>query len=131
MTRTTAAMMRDTSAGRAGDRFELRPIEESDYPLLSSFARRLSFRTRYFRHGRGSFEMGEDDIRQMCSPDPASSVHLVVPTHVGASWIYRVGISARSCRETRSANAVALSATHSVVTRFWRRHDVSDHFQSA
>jgi len=78
MTRTAAAMMRDTWVGRAGDRFELRPVEASDYPLLSSFARRLSFRTRYFRHGRGSFEMGENEIRQMCSPDPASSIHLVV-----------------------------------------------------
>ena len=46
--------------------------------MLEAFAQRLSFRTRYFRFGRGSFELGAEQIRQMCSPDPARAVHLVV-----------------------------------------------------
>ena len=70
--------LRDTWIGAAGTRFELRPIEASDFPLLESFARRLSFRTRYFRFGRGSFELGADQIRRLCNPDPAYSVHLIV-----------------------------------------------------
>jgi acetyltransferase len=64
--------------GRDGTRFELRPIEAGDYPLLISFVRRLSFGSRYFRYGRGTFQPSEDEIRRICSPDPAHAVHLLV-----------------------------------------------------
>jgi GNAT superfamily N-acetyltransferase len=70
--------MYDAWIGRDGTRFELRPIEADDYPLLLSFVRRLSFRTRYFRYGRGTFQTGEDELRRLCSPDPARMVQLLV-----------------------------------------------------
>ena len=71
-------ILHDAWIGPADSRFELRPIEASDCPLLEAFAQRLSFRTRYFRFGRGSFELDADQIRRLSSPDPAHSVHLVV-----------------------------------------------------
>lgn len=70
--------MHDAWIGRDGTRFELRSIEEGDYPLLTSFVRRLSFGSRYFRYGRGNFQPSEDEIRRMCSPDPAHVLHLLV-----------------------------------------------------
>jgi GNAT superfamily N-acetyltransferase len=70
--------MHDAWIGRDGTRFELRSIEEGDYPLLISFVRRLSFGSRYFRYGRGTFQPSEDEIRRICSPDPAHAVHLLV-----------------------------------------------------
>jgi GNAT superfamily N-acetyltransferase len=72
------AFMRDTWVGRDGTQFELRPIQPNDFPRLVTFARRLSFGTRYFRYGRGDYELGEDHLRRLCSPDPAHSVHLLV-----------------------------------------------------
>jgi hypothetical protein len=70
--------MHDAWIGRDGTPFGLRPIEAGDYALLTSFARHLSFRTRYFRYGRGTFQTGEDELRRLCSPDPEHTVHLLV-----------------------------------------------------
>jgi acetyltransferase len=64
--------------GLDGSRFELRPIEAGDYPLLTSFVRRLSFGTRYFRYGRGSFQPSDDELRSMCTPDLEHAVHLIL-----------------------------------------------------
>src|SRR6516225_1369120 len=70
--------MHEAWIGRDGARFELRPIEAGDLPLLMASVRRLSFRTRYFRYGRGTFQPSDDELRRMCSPDPEYAVHLLV-----------------------------------------------------
>jgi ribosomal protein S18 acetylase RimI-like enzyme len=69
--------MHDAWTGRDGGQFELRPIEAGDYQLLMSFVRRLSFGSRYFRYGRGTFQPSEDEVRRMCTPDPTQVVHLL------------------------------------------------------
>jgi GNAT superfamily N-acetyltransferase len=77
----SAVAIRSDWIARDGVRFELRPIEASDYSLLLSFARHLSYRTRYFRYGRGTFELGKDEVRRLWQPDPAHSVNLIVVFH--------------------------------------------------
>lgn len=90
-TESTAAIHKSWIA-RDGARFELRQIEATDCPLLVSFARRLSYRTRYFRYGRGTFELDESELRRMCEPDPAhSSIHLIVLFHGSAGHRAIVG----------------------------------------
>ena len=63
---------------RDGIEMELRPIQDGDADLLMSFVEHLSFGTRYFRYGRGNFELREDEIQSVCQPDPARCVHLLV-----------------------------------------------------
>jgi GNAT superfamily N-acetyltransferase len=70
--------MHNAWTGRDGTQFELRPIEAGDYRLLTSFVRRLSFGSRYFRYGRGSFQPSDDEICRMCTPDPTHAAHLLV-----------------------------------------------------
>ena len=70
--------MRKTWTTRDGAEMELRPIQDGDADLLMSFVKRLSFGTRYFRYGRGNFELREDEIQRACHPDPERWVHLVV-----------------------------------------------------
>jgi acetyltransferase len=71
-------MMLEAWPGPAGTQLDLRPVEETDCDLLEAFAKRLSFRTRYFRYGRGSFELTADQIRQISSPDAAYMAVFVV-----------------------------------------------------
>lgn len=56
----------------------LRPIRADDAERLMSFVRGLSFSARYFRYGRGDYELNEDTVRRLCSPDPEKCVHSLV-----------------------------------------------------
>ena len=73
--------MHKTWTTRDGTEMELRPIEDGDANLLMPFVKRLSFGTRYFRYGRGNFELREEEIQSVCHPDPERCVHLLVLMH--------------------------------------------------
>jgi acetyltransferase len=76
--------MRKTWTTRDGTELELRPIQDSDANLLMSFVRRLSFGTRYFRYGRGNFQLQEEEIHDVCHPDPERCVQLIVRMRTAA-----------------------------------------------
>ena len=75
---STRMSMRETWKTRDGTEMELRPIQHSDADLLMAFVKCLSFGTRYFRYGRGNFELREEEIQRVCHPDPERCVHLLV-----------------------------------------------------
>lgn len=108
----------ETWVDRAGNPFELRSIESADYPLLASFARRLSFRTRYFRYGRGNFALSEDEIRRMCSPDPAHSANLIVLRGVNDQRSI-VGLGRIVFEPGQNESELTLTVSDS-----WQRHGV-------
>jgi len=70
--------VRKTWITRDGAEMKLRPIQDSDAGPLLSFVQRLSFGTRYFRYGRGNFELREEEIQRACRPAPDRCVHLLV-----------------------------------------------------
>src|SRR5271165_1324057 len=77
--------MHKTWTTRDGAEMELRPIQDSDADLLMSFVQCLSFGTRYFRYGRGNFELREEEIQRVCHPDPERCVHLLVLMRTAAN----------------------------------------------
>ena len=60
-----------------GTRFLVRPIAPGDFERVRTFQDELSFGTRYFRFGRGDFRYADEQLRGLCSPDPAQREHLV------------------------------------------------------
>lgn len=97
---------------------ELRPIQDSDADLLKSFVEHLSFGARYFRYGRGNFELRVEEIQLVCHPDRERCVHLLVLMR-GAAGQAVVG-SGRIVFEPGAKNCeLGLAVTDS-----WQRHGV-------
>ena len=61
-----------------GETLLLRPIRADDATLISAFVRGLSFGARYFRFGRGDYDLTEEEVVRLCSPNPDACVHLLV-----------------------------------------------------
>ena len=117
--------MRETWITRDGTEMELRPIQDSDGNLLVPFVKHLSFGTRYFRYGRGNFELQEQDIQRVCHPDPERCVHLLVLMPTTANQAV-VG-SGRILFEAGAKNC-ELEMT---VTDTWQRRGVGQHLLEA
>jgi len=117
--------VRKTWITRDGTQMELRPIQDGDANLLMPFVKRLSFGTRYFRYGRGNFELREDEIQRVCHPDPEGCVHLLVLMRTAAAQAV-VG-SGRIVFEA-GAKSCELAIT---VTDSWQRHGVGRHLLEA
>lgn len=58
----------------------MRPIRPDDAPNLMAFVRGLSFGARYFRYGRGDYEITEEAVQGICAPDPEKCIHFVALT---------------------------------------------------
>ena len=56
----------------------LRNLRETDVDFLARFVKELSFGTRYFRFGRGDIEFNQEEIREVCTPNPDERIHLLV-----------------------------------------------------
>jgi acetyltransferase len=80
-----AAGSGDTWLAADGTVLQMRSIAEGDAAELLSFVRRLSFGARYFRYGRPDFDLTCEQARQICIPDRAGRLHLLVVAQINGS----------------------------------------------
>lgn len=61
-----------------GTVLQMRPVAQGDAAELVAFVQQLSFGARYFRYGRADFSVTLEQARQVCRPDPARQLHLLI-----------------------------------------------------
>jgi GNAT superfamily N-acetyltransferase len=111
-------MLMQTWTTRDGIEMELRPIHVDDADLLMSFVKHLSFGTRYFRYGRGNFELRDEEVQSVCQPDPERCVHLLVLSRKATNQAV-VGSGRIVYEAGETSCELGMSVTDS-----WQRHGV-------
>lgn len=79
-----------------GRTVRIRALQPGDAGPFGEFLRSLSFGTRYFRFGRGDFDLTDAQLRDVCDPDPGVRRYVVTcdgvggESHIAAGSIYLV-----------------------------------------